>query len=114
MLKKLGYQGRQTMHGMRATARTIADEELGLSVKVLESQLTHRNNDPNKGSYNRSQYKRQRGQVLQIWANYIETLCKGESVEHFKFDYKPNEQALFNELLKSVGKDKLMQMIKDY
>ncbi len=111
ILKKLGYQGKQTMHGMRATARTIADEELGLPIKFLESQLTHQNNDPNKGSYNRSQYKRQRGQILQVWANYIETLCKGENVEHFKFDYKPNEQALFNDLLKSVGKDKLMQMI---
>ncbi len=113
VLKKLGYKDIQTMHGIRATARTIADEELGLSVKVLESQLTHRNNDPNKGSYNRSQYKRQRGQVLQIWADYIEALCNGECVERFKFDYKPTEQALLSELLKSVGKDKLLDMIKE-
>lgn len=111
-LKKLGYKDIQTAHGLRATARTILDEELELSIKHLESQLTHRNNDSNKGSYNRSKYKRQRGHILQKWADYLEALRNDEDVERFKPDYELSPEQQLEKLINSIGKDKLRQMLK--
>lgn len=112
-LHKLGYKDIQTAHGLRATARTILDEELEMSVMHLESQLTHRNEDANKGSYNRSRYKRQRGRILQKWADYLDALRNDEDVERFKPNDDTPEQQL-ERLLDSVGDDKafLEQLIR--
>lgn len=125
-LHKLGYKDIQTAHGLRATARTILDEELEMSVKHLESQLTHRNEDANKGSYNRSRYKRQRGRILQKWADYLDALRNDEDVERFKptnetpeqqlerlLDGVGDNEALLEQLVSKLDKDKLTALLNN-
>lgn len=50
-LKRIGYRGKQTAHGFRATAATILDGVLGFHPNWINAQLAHVVNDQNKTSY---------------------------------------------------------------
>ena len=50
-LKRIGYRGKQTAHGFRATAATILDEVLDFHPNWINVQLAHVVNDQNKTSY---------------------------------------------------------------
>lgn len=74
-LRSMGYSGDQmTAHGFRATARTLLDEQLGWSVAVIEMQLAHVVRDPLGRAYNRTQYLDQRRDMMQQWADYLDSL----------------------------------------
>jgi integrase len=73
-LKRLGYAGKQTTHGFRATARTLLDEQLGQRPDVIEHQSAHAVKDPNGRAYNRTTYLSQRAEMMQIWADYLDGL----------------------------------------
>jgi integrase len=73
-LKRLGYSGKQTAHGLRATARTMMDERLFVRTDFLEHQLAHTVKDPNGVSYNRSKYLDERFKMMQQWADYLDNL----------------------------------------
>lgn len=73
-LDAIGYGGRQTAHGFRATARTILDEELRYPPPIIEQQLGHSVKDPNGRAYNRTAYLEQRRDMLQHWADYLDEL----------------------------------------
>ncbi len=73
-LKKLGYAGAMTAHGLRATARTILNEVLGFSPPVIEKQLAHAVADPLGESYNRAQHIDERIKMMQQWADYLDGL----------------------------------------
>ncbi len=64
----------QSGHGFRAVARTILVERLGWSVDVVEMQLGHRVRDMHGRAYNRVQWYDHRRDMLQQWADYLETL----------------------------------------
>lgn len=53
-LRDNGFVGKQTNHGLRATARTILEEELGYASHIIEMQLGHQTKDPNGNAYNLS------------------------------------------------------------
>ena len=55
-LNRLGYKGKHTAHGFRATARTILGEELEYRVDIIEHQLAHTVRDPNGTAYNRTKF----------------------------------------------------------
>ena len=77
-IARMGYQKVMTLHGHRAAARTILDEEFMVDVKYIEAQLAHTDkSDPNKGAYNRSKYLAAREKVLQQWADYLDSLRDG-------------------------------------
>jgi integrase len=61
-------------HGFRATARTILDEQLGFKVEWIEHQLAHQVRDSLGRAYNRTKHLKQRKEMMQEWANYLETL----------------------------------------
>ncbi len=67
----------QTIHGFRATARTLLDEELEWSVPIIEAQLSHSVRDANGTSYNRTSFMRQRAEMMQQWADYLDKLAAG-------------------------------------
>lgn len=73
-LDAMGYAGRHTAHGFRATARTLLEERLGVPVPHIEMQLGHQVPDPNGGAYNRTTYLEQRAEMLQRWADYLDDL----------------------------------------
>ena len=83
-LIRIGYKGRHTAHGFRATARTILDEELEYRTDIIEHQLAHTVKDPNGTAYNRTAFLRRRRELMQLWADYLDTLRQGGDVSQFK------------------------------
>ena len=75
-LKRMGYntQTEVTGHGFRATARTILHERLDFDRDVIEHQLAHRVPDALGEAYNRTKFIKQRKEMMQVWADYLEKL----------------------------------------
>jgi integrase len=65
-------------HGFRAMARTILDEELKERPELIDHQLSHAVRDPNGRAYNRTSYLEERRQMMQRWADYLDSLREGE------------------------------------
>ncbi len=70
----------QSIHGFRATARTILDEVLGFDRSHIEEQLAHMNKT-HRGAYDRASYLPQRRKMLQVWADYLDALADGVEPE---------------------------------
>ena len=84
-LLTLGYgPDAQSVHGFRATARTLLAEELNIDPLVIEAQLAHAVKDANGRAYNRTQYLKHRTAMMQQWANYLDKLAAGGDVIQFK------------------------------
>jgi integrase len=62
------------VHGLRTTARTIADEVLETPPHLLEHQLSHRVQDAMGRAYNRTTHLPQRKVLMQTWADYLDEL----------------------------------------
>lgn len=80
-LLTLGYAPTvQTVHGFRATARTLLAEVLEVEPLVIEAQLAHAVKDANGRAYNRTQYAKHRADMMQKWADYLDKLAAGADV----------------------------------
>ncbi len=78
-----------SIHGFRATARTILDEVLGFHPDFIEHQLAHTVRDPNGRAYNRTAHIKQRKKMMQRWADYLDELKNGDQkVETTPLDYE--------------------------
>lgn len=76
-LLTLGYgPDVQSVHGFRATARTLLAEELNIDPLVIEAQLAHTLKDANGRAYNRTQYMKHRATMMQQWADYLDNLAR--------------------------------------
>ncbi|MBN2644615.1 MAG: integrase arm-type DNA-binding domain-containing protein [Desulfuromonadaceae bacterium] len=82
-LARMGYKGEMTPHGFRAMARTIMDEVLQERVDLIEHQLAHAVRDANGRAYNRTSHLEGRKEMMQRWADYLDTL-KAEKVVAFR------------------------------
>jgi integrase len=74
----------QTWHGFRATARTMLAERLEYDPLVIEAQLAHAVRDANGRAYNRTTYLKQRQEMMQRWADYLDKLATGADVIELK------------------------------
>jgi integrase len=73
-LRRLGFGGDQmTGHGFRAMARTLLSEH-GWMPDIIERQLGHRAAGPLGAAYDRAQFLKERIQMMQEWANYLDDL----------------------------------------
>lgn len=81
-LKRLGYDTRTeiTGHGFRAMARTILHEELHVKPEVIEHQLAHKVPDALGTAYNRTKFLKERREMMQLWADYLDRLKAGADV----------------------------------
>ena len=79
-LYALGFGKEQTWHGFRASARTMLVDELNLDPLAIEANLAHAVKDSNGRSYNRTQYLKQRAEMVQQWADYLDKLARGADV----------------------------------
>ena len=61
-------------HGFRAMARTILDEKLKFRPDIIEHQLAHAVKDPNGRAYNRTSFIEERTEMMQRWADYLDSL----------------------------------------
>lgn len=73
--KRMGFDADTALpHGWRATARTLAVEELGFPAEVVEMQLAHDVRDSLGRAYNRTQWLDKRRELMQRWADYLDGL----------------------------------------
>lgn len=84
MIRRMGYSGRATGHGFRHTMSTILHEQ-GYNTAWIETQLAHVDKNSIRGTYNHAQYLDGRREMLQWYADYMETLERGENVVHGTF-----------------------------
>lgn len=80
-LRGMGYSKEvMTAHGFRAMARTIMDEVLGERVDLIEHQLAHAVKDPNGRAYNRTAHLPARREMMQRWADYLDSLARSNVI----------------------------------
>lgn len=81
-LRRMGYDTKTeiTGHGFRAMARTILHEELSFDPHIIEHQLAHKVPDVLGAAYNRTKFIKQRKEMMQAWANYLDTLKAGAEI----------------------------------
>lgn len=74
-LRRMGYPKEEiSVHGFRATARTLLDEELHERVDYIEHQLAHNVKDALGRAYNRTKHLKERTRMMQRWADYLDAL----------------------------------------
>ena len=61
-----------TMHDLRATASTIANEN-GFNQDWVELQLAHVSSNKTRASYNHAQWLNDRRNMMQWWANMVDS-----------------------------------------
>jgi integrase len=82
-LARMGYKGTATAHGFRTLFSTCANEA-GKSTDVIEKQLAHQERDDVRAAYNRASWLPQRQELMQWWADHLDTIAKGAKVIPFK------------------------------
>ncbi|MDB0115229.1 tyrosine-type recombinase/integrase [Acinetobacter baumannii] len=114
-LKTMGYAGKQTPHGFRHILST-ALRERGFAREHVEAALAHKTGGV-EGVYNKAVYLSQRTEMMQLWADYLDAVVKGENfnlmppiVENTNIaqelglnqEQSDEIRALFSKLLKEV------------
>ncbi|MDN0124783.1 MULTISPECIES: tyrosine-type recombinase/integrase [Yersinia] len=84
LIRRIGYAGRVTGHGFRHTMSTILHEQ-GYNTAWIETQLAHVDKNSIRGTYNHAQYLDGRREMLQWYADYMDSLERGENVVHGTF-----------------------------
>ena len=71
---RLGYAGRNTIHGFRALASTVLNESMKWHPDVIERQLAHQESNKVRSAYNRAEHLEERRKMMEWWSDYIESL----------------------------------------
>lgn len=78
-LARMGYKGMATAHGFRTLFSTCANEA-GWNSDVIEKQLAHEERDEVRAAYNRAQWLKERGQLMQWWADHLDGLQNDQAL----------------------------------
>lgn len=78
MIKRIGYQNKQTMHGFRHLISTALNDK-GYAEDWIERQLAHGDPDKIRGTYNKAQYLELRRKMMQEWADLLDRMASAES-----------------------------------
>ena len=70
VLYRMGYAGKLSGHGFRATASTALHER-GFAPHLVEAQLAHAGKDKTAASYNHALYLAERAEMMRIWAEML-------------------------------------------
>ena len=74
-LRTLGISSEEmSVHGLRATFKTLLLERLNYSEHLIEMQLAHAVKDIHGRAYHRAAFLDQRRQMMQRWSDYLEEL----------------------------------------
>ena len=73
LLYRMGYKGKATGHGFRATASTTLNE-MGYNPDAIERQLAHAETNKIRAAYNRSEYMAERVVLMRDWSNYLDSV----------------------------------------
>jgi len=80
VLKILGYRGKVTGHGFRHTLSTILHDK-GFNTDWVELQLAHVDKNSIRGTYNHALYLDGRREMMQWYADYIDSLEHDEAMQ---------------------------------
>ena len=79
LFKKMGYAGRQSHHGLRASARSLLSER-GWTAAALEAQLDDAERSKVISAYARSEHLVERRKFMEDWGSLVACLEAGENV----------------------------------
>lgn len=79
LFKKMGYRGRQSHHGLRASARSLLSER-GWAAPALEAQLDHAERNKVIAAYARSEHLVERRKFMDDWGSLVAALEAGDNV----------------------------------
>lgn len=74
IVRKLGWADRQTMHGLRASFRTMVVSVLKCDKVHAEAQLSHASKEKHGRAYDRAVYLDERREMMADWSGWIEGL----------------------------------------
>ena len=77
-IERMGFGGKFSGHGFRATASTMLNE-LGYRSDLIERQLAHAERSKVRASYNQAEYMPERIAMMQAWADLIDEMAKPQS-----------------------------------
>ena len=80
LLKRSGYEGRATGHGFRHTLSTTLHER-GYPSDWVETQLAHADKNTIRGTYNHATYLESRRDMLQWYADNLDSLASSAALE---------------------------------
>lgn len=72
VLDRMGMRSRTTVHGLRATFSTWANETAAARPDVIEAALAHQEADRVRAAYNRAGFAEERRALLAAWADVCE------------------------------------------
>lgn len=79
-LRRMGYaKDQMTAHGFRSMASTRLNE-LGFAPDIIEKQLAHAERNKVRSAYNHASYLPQRREMMQFWADYLDSLKSGSDI----------------------------------
>lgn len=84
MITLIGFKGRMTGHGFRHTASTILNEQ-GYNPDWIELQLAHVDGNTVRGIYNHAAWLDDRREMMQWYADYLDSLEHGGTLIHGAF-----------------------------
>jgi integrase len=72
VLDRMGMHQATTVHGLRSTFSTWANETQAARPDVIEACLAHQETDRVRAAYNRAQFAEERRVLLAAWASYLD------------------------------------------
>lgn len=76
-IRRIGYNGKLTSHGLRSIASTYLSEKfIDINVEIIEACLSHQGKNPIRNAYNRSTYLEQRKLLMADWGQFVEESMK--------------------------------------
>lgn len=103
-LQDIGYKDRHTTHGFRASGKSFLKGLFKYPNEFIEMALGHIVKDPNGTAYDRWQYLDERREMLQFYADWIDTLkVNGDTSQFIPYDKRHliNDPKQF--LLSAIG-----------
>jgi integrase len=74
VIERIGYKGRMTGHGFRSVASSVLNESGKFDFDAIERQLSHGDRDDVRAAYNRAKYMDVRREIMQWWADKLDSL----------------------------------------
>jgi integrase len=75
LLRRMGFQGRQTPHGFRGFGQTNCIEQLKIPRVVTEKQLAHADGNSVSRAYDWAEYLDERADMMQRWADLLDQVA---------------------------------------
>lgn len=79
LFKRMGYGGKQSHHGLRASARSLLSER-GWSAAALETQLDHAERSKVVAAYARSEHLVERRKIMDDWGELVASMESSDNV----------------------------------